>query len=55
MSKGESLTVVYAYDESLIILEGSFGISDDAGNKSVARAGDIYFYSKGVQGYLVVE
>ncbi len=47
MTKGDALTCVYAYHETLIVLEGSFDISDDAGNKSVAGPGDIYYLPKG--------
>jgi len=47
MTKGQSLTCTYAYHETLIVLEGRFNIHDDAGNKSVAEPGDIYYLPKG--------
>ncbi|EXJ59294.1 hypothetical protein A1O7_06726 [Cladophialophora yegresii CBS 114405] len=47
MKKGQPFTATYRYHETLIVLEGSFTVSDDSGNQSTAAAGDIYWIPKG--------
>lgn len=47
MTKGEPFTATYKYHETLIVLEGSFEITDDQGTKAAASAGDIYWIPKG--------
>ncbi|OCT52354.1 putative ethanolamine utilization protein (EutQ) [Cladophialophora carrionii] len=47
MKKGQPFTATYRYHETLIVLEGSFIVSDDSGNQSTAAAGDIYWIPKG--------
>lgn len=49
MTAGDSLTGKYPYNETLIVLEGSFEFLDGAGNKSVAQKGDAYFFPAGTQ------
>jgi len=47
MTKGDPFTATYKYHETLIVLEGSFIVTDDAGHSSKASAGDIYWIPKG--------
>ncbi|KAJ9615325.1 hypothetical protein H2200_001400 [Cladophialophora chaetospira] len=47
MTKGEPFTATYKYHETLIVLEGSFDISDDQGKSVKASAGDLYWIPKG--------
>ncbi|KAI1620431.1 hypothetical protein EDD37DRAFT_674650 [Exophiala viscosa] len=47
MTKGDPFTATYKYHETLIVLEGSFIVTDDAGHASTASAGDIYWIPKG--------
>lgn len=47
MTPGEALTGKYPYNETLIVLEGSFEMIDGAGNKSSSSKGDVYFYPAG--------
>ncbi|CAG9975663.1 unnamed protein product [Clonostachys byssicola] len=44
MTRGESLTGKYPYNETLIILDGTFELVDGTGNKSSAKKGDVYFF-----------
>jgi ethanolamine utilization protein EutQ (cupin superfamily) len=37
----------YTYHEMKIILEGSFDIADEAGNKVHAVPGDVFYFPKG--------
>jgi len=48
LEKGTPLVYEYTYHEMKIIIEGSFDISDEAGNKiSKAVAGDVFYFPKG--------
>ncbi len=47
MVAGESLTGKYPYNETLIVLEGTLELIDGAGNKSMAKKGDVYFFPAG--------
>lgn len=49
MTAGDSLTGKYPYNETLIILEGSFDFIDGAGSKTHAAKGDAYFFPAGSQ------
>lgn len=49
MVAGESLTGKYPYNETFMVLEGSFDFVDGAGNKSHAAEGDAYFFPAGSQ------
>jgi ethanolamine utilization protein EutQ (cupin superfamily) len=44
MMRSESLTGKYPYNETLIILHGTFELVDGTGNKSSAKKGDVYFF-----------
>ncbi|KAF2097978.1 hypothetical protein NA57DRAFT_57150 [Rhizodiscina lignyota] len=47
LKKGTPLVYEYTYHEMKIILEGSFDISDEAGNKVHAVPGDVFYFPKG--------
>jgi ethanolamine utilization protein EutQ (cupin superfamily) len=47
LEKGTPLVYTYTYHEMKIILEGSFEISDEAGNKVSAKPGDVFYFPKG--------
>lgn len=47
MTAGESLTGKYPYNETLIVLEGTFEMVDGAGSKTEAKKGDVYFFPAG--------
>ena len=47
LKKGEPLVYHYTYHEMKIILEGSFIISDECGNKVTAKPGDTFYFKKG--------
>ncbi|KAK7750179.1 hypothetical protein SLS62_007930 [Diatrype stigma] len=47
LEKGTPLVYDYTYHEMKIIVEGSFDITDDAGNKVHAVPGDVFYFPKG--------
>ncbi|KAF2712562.1 hypothetical protein K504DRAFT_373444 [Pleomassaria siparia CBS 279.74] len=47
LEKGTPLVYTYTYHEMKIIVEGSFDISDEAGNSVHAVAGDVFYFPKG--------
>ncbi|KAI1470057.1 putative ethanolamine utilization protein [Daldinia caldariorum] len=47
LEKGTPLVYEYTYHEMKIIVEGSFDISDEAGNKVHAVPGDVFYFPKG--------
>lgn len=47
LEKGTPLVYEYTYHEMKIIVDGSFDISDEAGNKVHAVAGDVFYFPKG--------
>ncbi|KAI2463607.1 putative ethanolamine utilization protein [Annulohypoxylon bovei var. microspora] len=47
LEKGTPLVYAYHYHEMKIIIEGSFDISDEAGNKAHAVPGDVFYFPKG--------
>jgi len=49
LEKGTPLVYTYTYHEMKIILEGSFEISDEAGNKVTATPGDVFYFPKGAK------
>ena len=49
LEKGTPLVYAYTYHEMKIILEGSFDISDEAGNKVHAVPGDVFYFPKGAK------
>ena len=49
LEKGTPLVYTYTYHEMKIILEGSFHISDEAGNKVHAVPGDVFYFPKGAK------
>jgi ethanolamine utilization protein EutQ (cupin superfamily) len=49
LEKGTPLVYTYTYHEMKIILEGSFEISDEAGNKVTAKPGDVFYFPKGAK------
>lgn len=47
MTAGSSLTGRYPYNETLLIIEGSFQMVDGAGNRTLGKSGDVYFFPAG--------
>ncbi|WZH42866.1 RmlC-like cupin domain-containing protein [Fusarium acuminatum] len=47
VNKGEPLKYTYTYDETKIILEGTFILEDSTGQKVEAKAGDVFFIPNG--------
>ncbi|KAI5866558.1 hypothetical protein GGS23DRAFT_593305 [Durotheca rogersii] len=47
LEKGTPLVYEYTYHEVKVIVEGSFDISDEAGNKVHAVPGDVFYFPKG--------
>ncbi|KAL7629115.1 hypothetical protein AAE478_000634 [Parahypoxylon ruwenzoriense] len=47
LEKGTPLVYEYTYHEMKIIVEGSFDITDEAGNKAHAVPGDVFYFPKG--------
>ena len=44
---GESLQYTYTYHEMKFIVDGSFTIQDETGQKVLAKAGDLLYFPKG--------
>ncbi|KAJ5143566.1 uncharacterized protein N7515_002353 [Penicillium bovifimosum] len=47
LEKGTPLVYTYTYDEMKIILEGSFGITDETGATVTATKGDVFYFPAG--------
>merc|ERR1712000_231705 len=47
LKKGTPLVYTYKYDESKIILEGTFILEDSTGQKVEGKPGDVFFIPKG--------
>lgn len=47
LEKGTPLVYAYHYHEMKVILEGSFDITDEAGNTVHAVPGDVFYFPKG--------
>ncbi|KAI9652884.1 MAG: hypothetical protein M1831_006313 [Alyxoria varia] len=47
LEKGKELVYTYTYHEMKIILDGSFTISDETGQKVKATKGDVFYFPKG--------
>ncbi|KAE8131336.1 RmlC-like cupin domain-containing protein [Aspergillus pseudotamarii] len=47
LEKGTPLVYEYHFDETKIILEGEFEISDETGQKVTAGPGDVFYFPKG--------
>ena len=47
MTAGKPLVGHYPYQETLIVVEGSFHIVDGLGNTSVGKKGDVYYFPAG--------
>ena len=46
LEAGESLEYTYTYHEMKLILDGSFTIEDETGNKVIATSGDLLYFPK---------
>jgi len=47
LKAGESLKYTYTYHEMKFIVEGSFNIEDESGQKATVKAGDLLYFPKG--------
>ena len=47
LQAGESLKYTYTYHEMKLIVDGSFTIEDETGQKVLAKAGDLLYFPKG--------
>ncbi|KAI8635478.1 RmlC-like cupin domain-containing protein [Xylariaceae sp. FL1651] len=47
LEKGTPLVYTYTYHEMKVIIDGSFDITDEAGNTAHAVAGDVFYFPKG--------
>ena len=47
LKAGESLKYTYTYHEMKFIVEGSFVIEDETGQKETVNAGDLLYFPKG--------
>ena len=47
LEAGESLEYTYTYHEMKLIIDGSFIIEDETGNKAKAKPGDLFYFPKG--------
>ena len=47
LKAGESLKYTYTYHEMKFIVEGSFIIEDETGQKVTAKPGDLFYFPKG--------
>ena len=46
LKAGESLKYTYTYHEMKFIVEGSFTIEDETGQKAIVKAGDLLYFPK---------
>lgn len=49
LEKGDPLVYTYTYHEMKIIVEGSYDIEDETGQKVHAVPGDVFFFPKGAK------
>ena len=47
LKAGESLKYTYTYHEMKFIVDGSFIIEDETGQKVTAKSGDLFYFPKG--------
>ena len=47
LEAGESLQYTYTYHEMKLIVDGSFIIEDETGQKVTAKPGDLFYFTKG--------
>ena len=47
LKAGESLKYTYTYHEMKFIVDGSFTIEDETGQKQTVKAGDLLYFPKG--------
>ena len=47
LEAGESLEYTYTYHEMKLIVDGSFIIQDESGQKMTAKPGDLFYFPKG--------
>ena len=47
LKAGESLKYTYTYPEMKFIVDGTFIIEDETGQKVTAKPGDLFYYPKG--------
>ena len=47
LEAGESLQYTYTYHEMKLIVDGSFIIEDETGQKVTAKPGDLFYFPKG--------
>jgi uncharacterized cupin superfamily protein len=47
LTKGVPLVYTYTYHEMKIIVDGSFIITDECGNRAEAKPGDTFYFQKG--------
>jgi len=47
LKAGESLKYTYSYHEMKFIVDGSFIIEDETGQKATAKPGDLFYFPKG--------
>ena len=47
LKAGESLKYTYTYHEMKLIVQGSFTIEDETGQKVEAKPGDLFYFPKG--------
>ena len=47
LKAGQSLKYTYTYHEMKFIVEGSFIIEDETGNRVTAKPGDLFYFPKG--------
>ena len=47
LKAGESLKYTYTYHEMKFIVDGSFTIEDETGQKQTIKAGDLLYFPKG--------
>ena len=49
LKAGESLKYTYTYHEMKFIVDGSFTIEDETGQKEIVKAGDLLYFPKGTE------
>ena len=47
LEQGKSLTYTYTYHEMKLIVDGTFHLEDETGQKITATAGDLFYFPKG--------
>ena len=49
LKAGESLKYTYTYHEMKFIVDGTFTIEDETGQKEIVKAGDLLYFPKGTE------